>query len=762
MGSGVERRGITLYIDGTEIKNSVASIKKELAKIINAQAQMVIGTKEYEEASRKIASLKGMLRDHQQQVAATTATINTGTEAIKTQTGFLGKLTSSFENLPGPVGAAVEGFIGMGKAMWALVANPIGATIAVIVGALTLLYKAFSATDTGAVAFEGTLKAIGNVLDIVLDRTWSYFKMLGSLATFDFQGFKENAVGAFGGIGASVKDAVIAGWSYAAQMDDIADREVAAANRMTKLKVEIETLTNASKDKTKTDRERMQAAQRAMDKEIELNGIEKGFLAEKNDAETKNLASKIQNGKLTMAQKEEQLKQWLAVDDRELSSLAAKDKAFADFVDKNEEEFQKLQKTKADELMKDAELAQGTRRLQSSLSAFKKELMDGEAKSETEKGKKVMEALEAGHANQVLMLTQQYAGQEQRAKEFHARMLAEEVAFIKAKMALENDPTKKLELQTQEINKQQEYNKAIREATPEIMKNSIERQNLSTTMLEEAKLTANAAKAMKKAGEISEELTTKLSANAEMYQNTIGLISNGLFDMISGTEDAFQSFAKNMIFFALDQLKLQAELAIAGVTIQGLASLNPVQMLIAAGKILLIEAAFAGIKGLVSNAFTSKKSKGHAEGGYTGDGGKYEMAGIVHRGEYVIPQEGVNNPGLLPLIQAVEGARRNRTLSRLELRPETVGIIETSRRPYASGGFVSSSSFPSTIEQTQPKEENILPKLVSAIDRLNTNNERLNATISNGIKAEIPKFGHKGIAEAIEDIERFNKTVYRK
>jgi hypothetical protein len=752
-------RRITLYINGQEVTTNIKAIKAEMTKLINSQASMTIGSDEYVKAAKRIGELRAVMIAHNQQMAAATANVNIGTEAISNQTRFLGNLRSSFENLPGPVGAAVEGFIGMGKAMWALVANPIGATIAVIVGALTLLYKAFSATDTGAVAFEGTLKAIGNVLDIVLDRTWSYFKMLGSLATFDFQGFKENAVGAFGGIGASVKDAVIAGWSYAAQMDDIADREVAAANRMTKLKVEIETLTNASKDKTKTDRERMQAAQRAMDKEIELNGIEKGFLAEKNDAETKNLASKIQNGKLTMAQKEEQLKQWLAVDDRELSSLAAKDKAFADFVDKNEEEFQKLQKTKADELMKDAELAQGTRRLQSSLSAFKKELIDGEVKSETENGKKVMEALVAGHANQVLMLTQQYAGQEQRAKEFHARMLAEEVAFITAKMALENDPTKKLELQTQEINKQQEYNKAIREATPEIMKNSVERKNLSTTMLEEAKLTANAAKAMKKAGEISEELTTKLSSNAEIYQNTIGLISNGLFEMISGTEDAFQSFAKNMIIFALEQLKIQAELAIAGVTIQGLASLNPVQMLIAAGKILLIEAAFAGIEGLVSKAFTSKKTKGHAEGGYTGDGGKYEMAGIVHRGEYVIPQEGVNNPGLFPLIQAVEGARRNKTLPTLDLRPETVGIIETSRRSYASGGFVSSSSFPSSIEQTQPKEESFLPKLVSAIDRLNTNNERLNANIESGIKAEITKYGHNSLSQAMDDMARFKKMI---
>ncbi len=34
-------------------------------------------------------------------------------------------------------------------------------------------------------------------------------------------------------------------------------------------------------------------------------------------------------------------------------------------------------------------------------------------------------------------------------------------------------------------------------------------------------------------------------------------------------------------------------------------------------------------------------TKGYAEGGYTGDGGKYQVAGIVHKGEYVVPREGV-------------------------------------------------------------------------------------------------------------------------
>lgn len=49
------------------------------------------------------------------------------------------------------------------------------------------------------------------------------------------------------------------------------------------------------------------------------------------------------------------------------------------------------------------------------------------------------------------------------------------------------------------------------------------------------------------------------------------------------------------------------------------------------------------------------KIGGFAEGGYTGPGGKYEPAGIVHRGEYVFPQETVSELGLA----RIEAFRRN-------------------------------------------------------------------------------------------------------
>ncbi|TXK36788.1 hypothetical protein FVR03_16735 [Pontibacter qinzhouensis] len=64
----------------------------------------------------------------------------------------------------------------------------------------------------------------------------------------------------------------------------------------------------------------------------------------------------------------------------------------------------------------------------------------------------------------------------------------------------------------------------------------------------------------------------------------------------------------------------------------------------------------ASTAALVTSFATIKSAaKGFAEGGYTGDGDKYEEAGVVHKGEYVIPKWMVNKNK--PLINSLEAQR---------------------------------------------------------------------------------------------------------
>jgi hypothetical protein len=346
-------------------EGSLVKMRQRLSELTAAYDKSGVRTKEaakeIDKLSREIGKAEAETNRHQRGV---------------------GGYADQLGKLPGPIGGAVNGFMMLGKAMWAIVANPIGAIIAAVVASLMLLYKAFTATDTGAVKLAGVLKSIGNVMDILLDRTMSYYNMLWSLVTFDWEGVKKNAKDTFGGITNAIGDAITAGQKYANAMDDIDDREVAAANRMARLRVEIETLKNEAAQST--GKKKIELLEQAMNKEIELNGIEKGFLKERNDAETMNLASKIQNSEMTIEQKEEQLRVWLATDDKEINSMKEKDKAFAEFVNKNEKDFQALQKTKADEVNKETELQQGTRRMQKALYT-EKVAIDNEVKEAAKK-----------------------------------------------------------------------------------------------------------------------------------------------------------------------------------------------------------------------------------------------------------------------------------------------------------------------------------------------------------------------------------------
>lgn len=58
-----------------------------------------------------------------------------------------------------------------------------------------------------------------------------------------------------------------------------------------------------------------------------------------------------------------------------------------------------------------------------------------------------------------------------------------------------------------------------------------------------------------------------------------------------------------------------------------------------AARVIAAVAALVGGVAALSSAFGAANQTGFAEGGYTGDGGKYQSAGVVHKGEFVFDKE---------------------------------------------------------------------------------------------------------------------------
>jgi predicted nucleic acid-binding Zn-ribbon protein len=95
---------------------------------------------------------------------------------------------------------------------------------------------------------------------------------------------------------------------------------------------------------------------------------------------------------------------------------------------------------------------------------------------------------------------------------------------------------------------------------------------------------------------------------------------------------------------------------------------------------------------------------GFAEGGYTGDGGKYDVAGVVHKGEYVAPKSVVSSPAAKPHLRALERMRGG----------------------YADGGFVANTNtFEANQTMAMMNMVRMLPAPVVSVVEINRESRRV-------------------------------------
>lgn len=98
-----EKRGVYLYIDGQEIINNVNHIEKECRQLTQQLNSMTIGSEEYNRTMQKIQHLKGILREHRNEIRGVT-------EETKKSTISVGKLVDGFNRFGGII-VTVIGFL---------------------------------------------------------------------------------------------------------------------------------------------------------------------------------------------------------------------------------------------------------------------------------------------------------------------------------------------------------------------------------------------------------------------------------------------------------------------------------------------------------------------------------------------------------------------------------------------------------------------------------------------------------------------------
>jgi len=202
----------------------------------------------------------------------------------------------------------------------------------------------------------------------------------------------------------------------------------------------------------------------------------------------------------------------------------------------------------------------------------------------------------------------------------------------------------------------------------------------------ESALTAIKQKASDDRKAITDKEQAQLKEYAMLITDLFGNIMAAAFEknadagkaMAKSLKPALLSLLKfieyKIIAFKLDALLKMGSLAFAPAGIAQMASI--------AG----VVAGFEALKGLVSS---------FATGGYTGDGGKYQPAGVVHRGEIVAPQESVKGQ-VGDWLKLLELTKKGAKLKDL-MQAGSIGSVSIpqslSTASYADGGYVQPNIF---------------------------------------------------------------------
>lgn len=142
-------------------------------------------------------------------------------------------------------------------------------------------------------------------------------------------------------------------------------------------------------------------------------------------------------------------------------------------------------------------------------------------------------------------------------------------------------------------------------------------------------------------------------AQMQSAQNSFSSISDSMGTMFGEQSAMYKAAFVTQKAFAIAQAALQLPMAMG----QALAGLPFPANLAAVAQVI-------GLMASITSSITSAASVGFSSGGYTGPGGKYQPAGIVHKGEYIFDQESTNRIGVSNLEALRNGQPLDATLGR--------------------------------------------------------------------------------------------------
>jgi hypothetical protein len=250
--------------------NSINDINKSITDLKNELDNTELGSEAWNELAEDLGKAEDAL--------------DKTTEAINETKNAQKSLGAQLQGAPGIVGKVSQSVKGLGQTFKALLANPVVAVLAAIVGALTLLFKAFTSTKAGGEKMEQVMAGIGAALDVLRDRV---LKVGGAIIKFfsgDFAGAAEDIKGAFSGIGDEIAAEFQEAMRIKAELQAITDAQRELNNERAVQNTLIAKAKLIINDETKSYKERQAALEEVRQAEIALAKQEEILAQRRYDA----------------------------------------------------------------------------------------------------------------------------------------------------------------------------------------------------------------------------------------------------------------------------------------------------------------------------------------------------------------------------------------------------------------------------------------------------------------------------------------------
>lgn len=681
------------------IDNLTKANKSNTGSLEQQKAQLSLLTKQYDLLSKEQRENSEDGKKLKTQILGLTNSLKGAEEATGNHRRSVGDYAKGLNQMGGATGQATSSLTRLSDGFKLLLANPVVLVVSAIVGAFMALKKAFTSTEEG----QNTLNKATALMSTVFNKL---FDIIEPLATF----IVDTVIDAFNQLGQAADTAA---GLVADALDFLGFEESAASIR----------------DFTEASNELIEQTARIADERAKADVIERELIVERAKleaqiAELRETASKKES--VSADERKSALQQAAKLTDE----LAAKEERLLKIRFEAIRDENKLTNSNKDAKKAEAEAeaaliniqkqrAVGQKKLNSELVGVERELK----KEQLDRFNKIEAARKKEEAEQQKIIEERLKREveaQQQLRDLEISRIADsrerqQVELINkfndriAKLKQDNEAEIELAFQLEE-----EKRAALYEMNEEFRLEDEERKaqenqaNLDAQLYlaqEDLRATNELLKAKRDAEIKNTEATgVQKLAIEKKYNDEIANNERKITQMNRAENAARLSNLKSITAlamqvskeggaaakgFALAQVGLDTAQAISALTANSEG--NPFNAFtFGAAGVAQFVAGLARIFANIGQAKSIINSTGFAEGGYTGDGGKYEPAGIVHRGEYVIPKHIVSNPTYNGIISSLESVRLN---------------------GYADGGLVQ-SSLSSSID-TQIDSNNRIIDLVS-------------------------------------------------